>query len=162
MFAYTLRENIMFDDAANEENVGKLLQVLEELELNQKVSSLREGLDTFITQEYDTNGVSLSGGESQQVAIARAWYKDAECIVMDEPTSAIDPLKEEKIFQKMEKLMAGKTSILISHRLSSVRLCDRILFFKDGQISEWGTHDELMKNGKDYCRMYQAQAQWYT
>ncbi len=162
LFAYTLRENIMFDDEVNEINVGKLQRILTELEMNQKVNGMRNGLDTYITQEYDMSGVRLSGGEGQHVAIARAWYKNADFLVMDEPTSAIDPIREENLFNKMEKLMNGKTVLLISHRLSSVRLCDKILFFKDGRVSECGTHEELMKNEKEYCHMYQAQAQWYT
>ncbi len=135
---------------------------MDQLGLSGRIEGLNNGYETFITQNYDMSGVSLSGGESQRVAIARAWYRDAGILVMDEPTSAIDPLSEERLFNRMEEMMSGKTVLLISHRLSSVRLCDKVAFFMDGRLSEFGTHEQLMSDGGDYCRMYQAQAQWYA
>lgn len=162
MFAYTLRENIMFDGQASSENMARLREVVDQLGLSGRIEGLNNGYETFITQNYDMSGVSLSGGESQRVAIARAWYRDAGILVMDEPTSAIDPLSEERLFNRMEEMMSGKTVLLISHRLSSVRLCDKVAFFMDGRLSEFGTHEQLMSDGGDYCRMYQAQAQWYA
>ncbi len=162
MFAYTLRENIMFDDEASDGNMERLREVLDKLDLSQRVSGFGNGYETFITQNYDMSGVSLSGGESQRVAIARAWYKDAGILVMDEPTSAIDPLSEERLFNRLAELMSGKTVVLITHRLSSVRLCDKIAFFMEGRISEFGTHEQLMNDHKTYYSMYQAQARWYV
>lgn len=162
IFAYTLRENIIFDDEVNTANRKKLNLILDKLELQEKISRLNHKLESYITQEYDMSGINLSGGERQCVAIARAWYKNGSFLVMDEPTSAIDPIAEEKLFQKMSEMIRRRTVILISHRLSSVRLCDRVIFFKEGSITEEGSHESLMADQRDYYHMYQVQAKWYV
>lgn len=161
IFAYTFWENIMFNDERNEETEHRVEEILDKLGLKEKVLSFPEKQDTYITQNYDMSGVDLSGGEKQRVAIARAWYKNSSFVVMDEPTSAIDPIAEEKLFDRIEEFIREKTVVMISHRLSSVRLCNRILFFQNGIIKEEGIHEELMAAKKDYY-MYQAQAQWYA
>lgn len=162
LFAYTLKENIMFGDEPDRERKERLLHIIGKTGLEDRLESLSKGIDTCITQEYDPQGEELSGGEGQRVAIARAWYRQAPIIVMDEPTSAIDPISEEKLFDSISELFHGRTALLISHRMSSVRLCDKVLFFDEGTVSECGTHEELMESGKKYSDMYRMQAKWYV
>ena len=108
------------------------------------------------------NGIEPSGGEGQKLAIARALYKNAPIVVLDEPTAALDPISEYEVYKNFDKLVYGKTAIYISHRLSSCRFCDRIIVFNDGSIVEEGSHDELMKNTDGlYFKMYSTQAKHY-
>ncbi len=162
LFAYTLKENILFGEDLDEERKERLCEIIGKTGLEDRVKGLSKGIDTCITQDYDPEGENLSGGEGQRVAIARAWYRHAPVIVMDEPTSAIDPIAEEKLFDAVSELFQDRTVLLISHRMSSVRFCDKVLFFDGGTIAECGTHEALMKSGKKYCDMYNTQAKWYV
>ena len=110
----------------------------------------------------EDNGVEISGGEAQKIAIARALYKDAPFVILDEPTSALDPVAEYEIYQHFDKMVQGKTSIYISHRMSSCRFCDKILVFDQGQIVEEGNHEELMAGDGLYSKLWNAQAQYYA
>ena len=107
------------------------------------------------------NAVNLSGGEQQKLLLARALYRDAPILVLDEPTAALDPIAENELYQKYNELTTHKTSFFISHRLSSTRFCDRILFISDGRIAEMGTHEELMEKRGAYWRMFQIQSHYY-
>ena len=107
------------------------------------------------------DSIELSGGEQQKLALARALYKDGQIMILDEPTAALDPLAEDTMYQTYNKLTAGRTSIFISHRLSSTRFCDRILYMENGCIVEEGTHDELMRRGGKYADLFQVQSQYY-
>jgi ABC-type multidrug transport system fused ATPase/permease subunit len=109
---------------------------------------------------YD-DAIDLSGGERQKLMLARALYKDKFVIVLDEPTSSLDPIAENDIYMKYSELVKGKTSIFISHRLASTRFCDRIVLFDDGKIAEIGTHDELMSLEGKYAQMFKIQSQYY-
>jgi ATP-binding cassette subfamily B protein len=104
----------------------------------------------------------LSGGQWQRIAIARGFYRAHGMIVLDEPTAAIDPLEETRIYQQFAELSRNKTSIIVTHRLGSARIADRIVVMDRGQICEIGTHDELMRAGSKYAEMFQAQSQWYV
>jgi ATP-binding cassette subfamily B protein/ATP-binding cassette subfamily C protein len=106
--------------------------------------------------------VDISGGEAQKIAIARAWYKDAPFIILDEPTAALDPVSEYEIYQKFDDLMEKKTAIYVSHRMSSTRFSQRIVVLDHGQIVEDGTHAALMQAQGLYYRLFEAQAQYYT
>ncbi len=107
------------------------------------------------------NSVDLSGGEKQKLMLARALYKDAPVIVLDEPTAALDPIAESELYLKYSSLTKNKTSIFISHRLASTRFCDRIVFIENGEIVEEGTHEELMALGGKYAYMYKVQSKYY-
>ncbi|MGE5677232.1 MAG: ABC transporter ATP-binding protein, partial [Pseudomonadota bacterium] len=126
-----------------------------------KVQAMPYKEKTLLVREVNDDAVELSGGEKQKLALARALYKDAPIIILDEPTAALDPIAENEVYQKYAELTKGKTSIYISHRLASTRFCDRILFIDDHVISEAGTHDELMKLGGKYAGMFEIQSHYY-
>ena len=119
------------------------------------------GTATYLGQDVDPEGVSFSGGETQRLMLARALYKDAPVVLLDEPTAALDPLAERQMYERYDELTAGKTSVFISHRLSSTRFCERILYMENGRVVEQGTHDELMAAGGGYARMFETQARYY-
>ncbi len=129
--------------------------------LSEKLAKLPEGALTHFGREVYEDGVLLSGGETQRLMLARALYKDAPIIVLDEPTAALDPIAENDIYQRYNELTAGKTAIYISHRLASTRFCDRILLLSDARIAEEGTHEELMAAGGFYAEMFAVQSKYY-
>lgn len=120
-----------------------------------------KGIETYIYKIYEEDGVELSGGEAQKLAIARALYKDAPVVILDEPTAALDPKAEYDIYLKFLSLVDSKTSIFISHRLSSTKFCDRIVVLRDGQIVELGSHSELLAQKGYYAELFNMQAQFY-
>ena len=122
---------------------------------------MTEGVRTNIYQ-YEENGVEISGGEAQKIAIARSLYKNAPFVILDEPTSDLDPVAEYEIYKKFDEMVQDKTSVYISHRMSSCRFCDNILVFDEGEIVESGSHDELMEKGGLYSELWNAQAQYYA
>ena len=131
--------------------------------LKEKIDSQEKGSDTILFKSFDENGIEPSGGEQQKMAIARALYKKAPVVILDEPTAALDPVAEYEIYRQFDTLVGGKTAIYISHRLSSCKFCDRIAVFSEGRIKEYGTHEELVKiDGGIYSEMFRAQAQYYN
>jgi ABC-type bacteriocin/lantibiotic exporter with double-glycine peptidase domain len=129
--------------------------------LKEKIEGLKDGENTYLTQEISKDGILLSGGEMQKLMLARALYKDAPIMLLDEPTSALDPIAESELYEKYNDLTKDKTSIFISHRLSSTMFCDRILYLEQGQIVEDGTHQELMKRKGKYAKIYEIQSHYY-
>lgn len=128
----------------------------------ERLEKMDQGLNTMIYKELSDEGVEISGGEAQKIAIARALYKDAPFMILDEPTAALDPIAEAEIYEKFDKIATDKTTIYISHRLSSCKFCDEIAVFHEGSLLQQGTHEELVadKNGK-YYELWNAQAQYY-
>lgn len=128
-----------------------------------RLENMPNGLDTVLYKEFSENGVEVSGGEAQKIAIARALYKNAPFIILDEPTAALDPIAEAEIYGKFNAISGDKTTIYISHRLSSCKFCDEIAVFQDGTVIQQGTHEQLLAdtNGK-YFKLWNAQAQYYT
>ncbi|MDU1414385.1 MAG: ABC transporter ATP-binding protein [Clostridium sp.] len=159
-FAFTIAQNIA---CCNTENINydKVKVCLEKANLLKKINSLPNGINTTMLKALDEDGIILSGGETQKLMLARALYKDASIIILDEPTAALDPIAESEMYEKYNSLIDDKTSIFISHRLSSTRFCTRILFMKDGKIVEEGSHDELINKDGEYAKMYEIQAHYY-
>lgn len=137
---------------------GKVLPICS---VQERLESLPEQLATPLTTEFDEKGVNLSGGESQKVAIARAFYGDVDLLAMDEPSSALDPIAEYNLNKAMHEAAKHKTVFYISHRLSTTRDADRIIMLEQGRIIEEGTHDELLAKQGKYAQMWQAQAGKY-
>ena len=157
----SIRDNIALnigDEESDEEAIWNCIRLAN---LEEKVRSLPEGINTHLVKWISKHGTELSGGEQQRLLLARALYKDAPVLILDEPTAALDPIAENEIYQAYHKLTEGKTSIFISHRLSSTRFCDRILFMENGEIAEIGTHDELMARKGRYAEMFQVQSRYY-
>ena len=145
-----------------EEMKEKVLTALHKATFDNKLKTLEKGIDTPLTREFVDDGVNLSGGENQKIAIARVFTDKREVIVMDEPSSALDPMSEYELNKTIMECAKDKTVIFISHRLSTTRIANRILMFADGRLIEDGSHEELMaKNGK-YAEMFNMQAEKYN
>lgn len=125
------------------------------------VKSLPHGLDTHIGRQVHEDGVELSGGQLQKLMLARAFYKDAPILLLDEPAAALDPIAENEIYLKYSELTKGRTALFISHRLASTRFCDRILFLENGRIAEEGTHDSLLSLCGRYAELFKVQSHYY-
>ena len=154
-----LGENIA---SAPKYDANKTTEILEKVGFGERLKSLPKGLETPLYKEFDIEGVSLSGGEMQKVALARAIYKNAPFVILDEPTAALDPIAEYEIYSKFNELIGEKTAVFISHRLSSCRFCHRVAVFHKGEMVQYGTHEGLLEDeGGKYFEMWFAQAQHY-
>ncbi len=158
LFAYSLKENIIFDGDFNFE---KLHEVIDKSGLTSKVEKLPNGIDTAIYRELDDNGIEFSGGEGQKLAFARALYKNADILILDEPTGALDPIAEYQLFSRLNDVSDNKTTVFISHRLSSTHFCDNIVVLQNGSIIEQGSHVELMNQNGFYADLFNTQARYY-
>lgn len=156
LFSFSIRDNI--DISRSGKDVGSAIR---QAGIEDWVKKCSAGEETQVTRLFDESGVQPSGGEGQKLAIARAIYKNAPVMVMDEPTAALDPYTEYEIYRKFDEISDGKTVFYISHRLGCCQLCDRILVFVDGQIAEQGSHEVLKNAGGIYSRMWNAQARFY-
>ena len=154
----TVAENIC---AKSDYDSEKLYSALEQSGIADKIYSLDKKENSFMVKDVYKDAVDFSGGEKQKLLLAKAIYKDAPVLILDEPTAALDPIAENELYLKYNELTKGKLSFFISHRLSSTRFCDRILFIKDGKIAEEGTHEELMALKGSYYKMYQLQSYYY-
>ena len=169
MYGATLRENVVMNripepgsDSAQASAIdASVISALERAGFGERLRSLPNGLDTQVTTEFDKKGVNFSGGESQKVAISRAFYANADILIMDEPSSALDPIAEYELNKAMETAAKGKTVFYISHRLSTTRDADRIILLADGRIAEEGTHAELLAKDGKYAEMWNVQAGRY-
>ena len=159
-FAFTVAENVSLENL-EEVDREKVLHCIEKAGVGDKINSLQKGIDTSLLKILDGEGVELSGGENQKLALARALYKNGKIVILDEPTSALDAVAEYNIYKGFDELIGDKTAIYISHRLASTKFCDVIAFFENGEIVEYGTHEELLKKNGKYSDMFNIQAQYY-
>ena len=161
VFAMTLAENVLLYSPKNEEDYRKAEDALKKAQFDTSHRGLVKGLDTVISREFDEEGFVCSGGQAQKIAIARVFMKNPDMVILDEPSSALDPLAEYNMYNNMMRASEGKGVIFISHRLSSARMAQQIFMMKNGQIIEEGTHEELMQFQGEYYSMFQLQAQNY-
>ncbi len=160
LFSFSVGENVA---ASVEYDETKVWDSLNKAGMLERVKAMPEGLKTPIYKDFEENGVEISGGEAQKLAIARALYKDAAFVILDEPTASLDPIAEHEIYSRFNDMVKDKTAVYISHRLSSCRFCDRIIVFDDGALIQDGSHDKLLENiGGKYYELWNAQAQYYT
>ena len=154
----TIAENIC---TASDYDRKKLFAAFDKAGISEKINSLPLKEKTYMIKDVYKDAADFSGGEKQKLLLAKAIYKNAPVLILDEPTAALDPIAENELYLKYNEMTSGKISFFISHRLSSTRFCDRILLVKDGKIAESGTHDELMALKGLYYRMYQVQSYYY-
>lgn len=158
VFAASVMNNISMNEEADEKRVEEIVSLVE---LDNKIQSLPDKLKTVLTKELDEKGIEFSGGETQKLSLARAIYKNSPLFILDEPTSSLDAISELHMYENFNKMISNNSSIFISHRLSSTRFCDRILFLSHGKIIEEGTHIELMAKDSEYKKLFDMQAEYY-
>ncbi|MCG8499181.1 MAG: ABC transporter ATP-binding protein/permease, partial [Firmicutes bacterium] len=158
-YKLSLKDNIAISDLGKAENQEDIEKCLREVGLESKQPDFKDGLNTMLSTEFE--GIDLSGGQWQRIAIARGIYRQNEVIVLDEPTSAIDPMEEMRLYKSFSEISHGKLAVIATHRLGSARIADRIVVLDKGSIAEMGTHEELMANRGKYAEMFKKQASWY-
>ena len=160
LFAFQLGQNVA---ASPHYDAGRAEQCLRKAGLGERLADMPGGLSTYLYKDFDKDGVEISGGEAQKIALARALYKNAPFMILDEPTAALDPVSEYEVYSGFNRIAGDRTAVYISHRLASCRFCDKIAVFDQGQIVQTGSHNELLaqKDGK-YYELWQAQAQYYA
>lgn len=158
-YKMTLSENIQLGDYQLKENKDILSLSIKQADIDVTEDKFPKGLDTMLSRDF--GGIELSGGQWQRVAIARGLYRIRDIIVLDEPTAAIDPIEESRLYEKFAEISKGKTAVLITHRIGSARIADRIVVMKEGKIAEIGNHEELIRQNGLYKEMFDAQIKWY-
>ena len=159
ILALSVAANIAQSDT--EIDMDRVRRAAEMAGLTEKIESLPQDFDTLLNREVYEEAVMFSGGEAQRLMMARALYKPAELLVLDEPTAALDPLAEARVYAKYNEMSRGKTSVYISHRLASTRFCDRVIYLADGRVAETGTHEELVAAGGGYAELFEIQSRYY-
>ncbi len=159
LLAGTIATNVAQDNV--DMDMERVQECVDKAGLRKKIASLKDGFDTNLNREVFEDAIMLSGGETQRLMLARAIYKDAPFIVLDEPTAALDPIAEAELYQKYHEMTGGKSSIYISHRLASTRFCDRIILIDKGIIAEEGSHEQLLAKGGKYAALYEVQSKYY-
>ena len=159
LFAFSLGQNVAASDKYDRARVEECLR---EAGFGDRLAALPDGVETCLYKDYSENGIEISGGEAQKIALARALYKNAPFIILDEPTAALDPVAEYEVYSRFNEIVGDRTAIYISHRLASCRICDTIAVFDHGAVVQHGSHDVLMadESGK-YHELWMAQAQYY-
>ena len=159
LLSFTVAENVAASETYDED---KVMRCLDTAGVGERVRRMPKGVRQCVTKLYEEDGEDLSGGEAQKVAIARALYKVAPFVILDEPTAALDPKSEAEIYARFNDMTGGRTAVYISHRMSSCRFCDRIAVFADGKVVEQGTHASLLGENGAYAALWNTQAQHYT
>ena len=159
LFSMPIWENIVMNRVFDE---NTLETSIEKSGLTKKIQTLPNGRYTQLTKEFTEDGIEFSGGEAQKLACARAYYRNSPIVILDEPTASLDPVAENQLYERFNSIISGKTAIYISHRLASVKFCDRVAVFSNGEIVECGTHDALMKHNGIYAEMFLKQSEYYV
>ncbi len=158
LFSFSIAENVAAD---TDYEVEQVKDCVIRAGLGERLSQMENGIETCLYKQFDERGVEISGGEAQKLCLARAIYKSAPFIILDEPTASLDPISEHDIYTKFNGIVGTKTAVYISHRLSSCRFCDEITVMEDGGIAERGSHEELLAKGGVYMALWEAQAEYY-
>ncbi len=158
IFSVSLKDNIC---ASSDFDSDRFYACLENANIKDRAERLADKENTYLYKDLDETGVEISGGEAQKLALARALYKDAPVVILDEPTAALDPIAENEIYSRFNSFVQNKTAIYISHRLSSCAFCDKIAVFDNARLVEHGTHRELLGAGGKYSELWNAQARYY-
>ena len=159
LFSFSIGQNIAISEDFDKE---KVIDVLEKSGFKDRLKKMKYGVDTGLYKDFEDEGVEISGGEAQKIALARSIYKDARFIILDEPTAALDPIAESEIYSKFSDIVEDKTTVYISHRLASCKFCDDILVFDNGEVIERGSHNNLVSNlDSKYYELWNAQAKYY-
>ena len=159
ILAFSVAENIALSE--NDIDISRVRDALQKVGMLDRVYELPKALDTAVTNRIEDNGVEISGGEAQRLALSRAIYRHADMYVLDEPSASLDPIAESKMYDMIARSMSHNTMVFVSHRLASTRFCDEILFFENGVIAQRGTHEALMRQHGGYVTLYEAQANFY-
>lgn len=160
LFSLLLGENVAVSHEVDADKAGSCLRAVG---FSKRLESFPKGIDTYLYKNYEDEGIEISGGEAQKIAMARALYKDAPFVLLDEPTAALDPVTESEIYTNFDKIVGDKTAVYISHRLSSCKFCDRIAVFREGTLVQYGSHEELLKEQDgEYASMWNKQAMYYV
>lgn len=160
-YSFTLRENVSLSDIEKSDNDERIKDALSKSEMSELVSTWDKGLETPLTRSFEPDGKELSGGQWQRIALSRVFFADRDFVILDEPSASLDVFAEEKIFHQFQQLSGNRSSIIISHRLSSIVAADKILVLKNGRILEQGKHRELLSKNGYYSELFYAQAQSY-
>lgn len=160
-YSFTLRENVSLSDIEKSDNDERIKDALSKSEMSKLVSTWDKGLETPLTRSFESDGKELSGGQWQRIALSRVFFADRDFVILDEPSASLDVFAEEKIFRQFQQLFGNRSSIIISHRLSSIVAADKILVLKNGRILEQGKHRELLSKNGYYSELFYAQAQSY-
>ena len=160
-YAVNVNENITFGDISREHKQGDICQAAEQSNASDFIQRLPNGYDTPLMRIFEPNGIELSIGQWQKLAIARAFYSRSDILILDEPTASLDPIAEQEIFNQFDELRHGKTTIFVSHRLSSATIASKIVVLEYGKLVEEGTHKELMEKRGKYYELFHTQAKRY-
>ena len=160
MFSMSVMDNVLLRPSVSAER-ETVENALRESGAYEKISRFEQGIDTMLTREFDDKGENLSIGEQQKLSLARVFAEKTPFVLLDEPSSALDPIAEYKMFENMMRATEGRSVIFISHRLSSATLADKVILMKDGKVAEMGTHSSLMEKGGEYAAMFKRQAENY-
>lgn len=161
IYGFTVAENVLMRPIESDDDRKIVLSILEKVGLSEKVKSLKNSIDTYITREFDSEGEYFSGGELQKLSLARLYAGNYDCIIMDESTSALDPISEDEIINTIFTIFKDKTIVMISHRLATIKYVDKVVFMSNGEIKGQGTHSQLLEHNKDYANFYLTQANKY-
>ncbi len=162
LFSFSIKENITFGKTETEEDKKRFEKIVESTGLKEVIEKLDKGVDTLVYRDFDDAGFTPSGGQGQKIAIARAAYKNAPIAILDEPTAALDPKAENKIYEQFDEFFKDKCSLYISHRMAVTKFSDRTLVFDNAKIVQDGNHEELMNQEGKYKELYELQAKFYV